>query len=77
MGAGDVEFELKDAQSVGQLRPAESEDYNCCYIVYAHANLRNCRLRGYLDSYIYAENLSHTLHRDVQICRTLGNEQLG
>ena len=32
-GAGDVKLELKDAQSAGQLRPAESEDYKYRYIV--------------------------------------------
>src|SRR5947208_1847543 len=32
-GAGDVRLELKDAQSAGQLRPAESEDYKYRYIV--------------------------------------------
>jgi DNA polymerase III subunit beta len=33
VGAGDVKLELKDSQSAGQLRPAESEDYNYRYIV--------------------------------------------
>ncbi len=33
VGAGDVKLELKDAQSAGQLRPAESEDYKYRYIV--------------------------------------------
>jgi len=32
-GPGDVKLELKDAQSAGQLRPAESEDYKYRYIV--------------------------------------------
>jgi len=32
-GAGDVRLELKDAQSAGQLRPAEGEDYRYRYIV--------------------------------------------
>ncbi len=32
-GAGEVKLELKDAQSAGQLRPAESEDYKYRYIV--------------------------------------------
>ncbi len=32
-GAGDVRLELKDAQSAGQLRPAEREDYKYYYIV--------------------------------------------
>jgi len=32
-GAGDVRLELKDPQSAGQLRPAESEDYKYRYIV--------------------------------------------
>src|SRR5713101_4723785 len=32
-GAGDVRLELKDAQSAGQLRPAEGEDYKYRYIV--------------------------------------------
>jgi DNA polymerase III subunit beta len=32
-GAGDVKLELKDAQSAGQLRPADSEDYKYRYIV--------------------------------------------
>ena len=32
-GHGDVKLELKDAQSAGQLRPAESEDYKYRYIV--------------------------------------------
>jgi DNA polymerase-3 subunit beta len=32
-GAGDVKLELKDAQSAGQLRPAEGEDYKYRYIV--------------------------------------------
>jgi DNA polymerase III subunit beta len=33
VGAGDVKLELKDAQSAGQLRPAENEDYKYRYIV--------------------------------------------
>ncbi|HZR64670.1 MAG TPA: DNA polymerase III subunit beta [Terriglobales bacterium] len=33
VGNGDVRLELKDAQSAGQLRPAESEDYKYRYIV--------------------------------------------
>jgi DNA polymerase-3 subunit beta len=33
IGSGDVRLELKDAQSAGQLRPAESEDYKYRYIV--------------------------------------------
>lgn len=33
VGAGDVRLELKDAQSAGQLRPADSEDYKYRYIV--------------------------------------------
>jgi DNA polymerase-3 subunit beta len=32
-GASDVRLELKDSQSAGQLRPAESEDYKYRYIV--------------------------------------------
>jgi DNA polymerase-3 subunit beta len=32
-GAGEVKLELKDAQSAGQLRPAENEDYKYRYIV--------------------------------------------
>src|SRR5947208_10988759 len=32
-GSGDVKLELKDRQSAGQLRPAESEDYKYRYIV--------------------------------------------
>jgi len=32
-GAGEVKLELKDAQSAGQLRPAEGEDYKYRYIV--------------------------------------------
>jgi DNA polymerase-3 subunit beta len=32
-GSGDVRLELKDPQSAGQLRPAESEDYKYRYIV--------------------------------------------
>jgi DNA polymerase-3 subunit beta len=32
-GEGEVKLELKDAQSAGQLRPAESEDYKYRYIV--------------------------------------------
>jgi DNA polymerase III subunit beta len=32
-GSGEVKLELKDAQSAGQLRPAESEDYKYRYIV--------------------------------------------
>ncbi len=31
--SGDVKLELKDSQSAGQLRPAESEDYKYRYIV--------------------------------------------
>ena len=33
IGNGDVRLELKDAQSAGQLRPAEGEDYKYRYIV--------------------------------------------
>src|SRR5499425_14921 len=33
IGNGDVRLELKDPQSAGQLRPAESEDYKYRYIV--------------------------------------------
>jgi DNA polymerase-3 subunit beta len=33
VGNGDVKLELKDAQSAGQLRPAENEDYKYRYIV--------------------------------------------
>jgi DNA polymerase-3 subunit beta len=33
VGSGEVKLELKDAQSAGQLRPAESEDYKYRYIV--------------------------------------------
>ncbi len=33
VGSGEVKVELKDAQSAGQLRPAESEDYKYRYIV--------------------------------------------
>src|SRR5213075_1807669 len=33
VGEGDVKLELKDAQSAGQLRPAEGEDYKYRYIV--------------------------------------------
>lgn len=33
IGGGDVKLELKDAQSAGQLRPAEGEDYKYRYIV--------------------------------------------
>ncbi len=33
VGAGDVRLELKDPQSAGQLRPADSEDYKYRYIV--------------------------------------------
>jgi len=33
VGSGEVKLELKDAQSAGQLRPAESEDYTYRYIV--------------------------------------------
>jgi len=33
VGAGDVCLELKDAQSAGQIRPAEGEDYKYRYIV--------------------------------------------
>ncbi len=32
-GSGDVKLELKDAQSAGQLRPGDSEDYKYRYIV--------------------------------------------
>ncbi len=32
-GSGEVKLELKDAQSAGQLRPADSEDYKYRYIV--------------------------------------------
>jgi DNA polymerase-3 subunit beta len=32
-GSGDVKLELKDAQSAGQLRPAEGEEYKYRYIV--------------------------------------------
>ena len=32
-GSGDVRLELKDSQSAGQLRPADSEDYKYRYIV--------------------------------------------
>jgi len=32
-GGTDVKLELKDAQSAGQLRPAEGEDYKYRYIV--------------------------------------------
>ncbi len=32
-GGADVKLELKDAQSAGQLRPAESDDYKYRYIV--------------------------------------------
>src|SRR6266446_3536641 len=32
-GSGDVKLDLKDPQSAGQLRPAESEDYKYRYIV--------------------------------------------
>jgi len=32
-GSGDVKLELKDPQSAGQLRPADSEDYKYRYIV--------------------------------------------
>jgi len=32
-GSGEVKLELKDAQSAGQLRPAEGEDYKYRYIV--------------------------------------------
>ncbi len=32
-GSGDVSLELKDPQSAGQLRPADSEDYKYRYIV--------------------------------------------
>jgi DNA polymerase-3 subunit beta len=32
-GSGDVKLELKDAQSAGQLRPAEGDDYKYRYIV--------------------------------------------
>jgi DNA polymerase-3 subunit beta len=33
VGPGDVRLELKDPQSAGQIRPAESEDYKYRYIV--------------------------------------------
>ena len=33
VGAGEVKLELKDAQSAGQLRPAESDEYKYRYIV--------------------------------------------
>jgi DNA polymerase-3 subunit beta len=33
VGAGDVKLEMKDPQSAGQLRPADSEDYKYRYIV--------------------------------------------
>jgi len=33
VGSGDVRLELKDPQSAGQLRPAESEDYKYRYIL--------------------------------------------
>ena len=33
IGSGEVKLELKDAQSAGQLRPAEAEDYKYRYIV--------------------------------------------
>ena len=33
VGAGGVKLDLKDSQSAGQLRPAESEDYKYRYIV--------------------------------------------
>jgi DNA polymerase-3 subunit beta len=33
IGAGEVKLELKDAQSAGQFRPAEGEDYKYRYIV--------------------------------------------
>jgi DNA polymerase III subunit beta len=33
VGAGDVKLEFKDAQSAGQLRPADGEDYKYRYIV--------------------------------------------
>ena len=33
VGAGDVKLEFKDAQSAGQLRPSDSEDYKYRYIV--------------------------------------------
>jgi DNA polymerase III subunit beta len=33
VAAGEVKLELKDAQSAGQLRPADSEDYKYRYIV--------------------------------------------
>lgn len=33
VGSGEVKLELKDAQSAGQLRPAEGEDYKYRYIV--------------------------------------------
>jgi DNA polymerase-3 subunit beta len=32
-GSGDVKLDLKDAQSAGQLRPAEGEDYKYRYVV--------------------------------------------
>jgi DNA polymerase III subunit beta len=33
VGAGDVKLELKDPQSAGQLRPADSQDYKYRYVV--------------------------------------------
>jgi DNA polymerase-3 subunit beta len=33
IGSGEVKLEMKDAQSAGQLRPAEGEDYKYRYIV--------------------------------------------
>jgi DNA polymerase-3 subunit beta len=33
VGSGDVKLELKDAQSAGQLRPAEGENYKYRYVV--------------------------------------------
>lgn len=33
MGAGEVKLELKDSQSAGQLRPAETDEYKYRYIV--------------------------------------------
>jgi DNA polymerase-3 subunit beta len=33
VGTGDVKLELKDAQSAGQLRPAEGENYKYRYVV--------------------------------------------
>ena len=33
VGTGDVKLELKDAQSAGQLRPADGENYKYRYVV--------------------------------------------